>query len=76
MAYTKKRSPIPREEFRHHAEPLQAVIAGIEMEIPIKEYSTGSFGWHLVGKLGITVAGVEVPVQMGLVFTVIGSRND
>lgn len=76
MSYTKKRSPIAREDFKRHALPLEATIAGIEMSIPLKEYSTGSFGWHQVGKLAIEVNGIELPVQMGLTFTVIGSRND
>jgi hypothetical protein len=67
--------PITREDFQKQAQPIKIVINGVEMQAMVKEFSTGSFGWYLTGKLNIEVAGKHIPVQVGLNATVIGSKE-
>jgi hypothetical protein len=67
--------PISRDEFRDKAKPVKVVIAGREFEAEVKEFSTGSLGWFLSGKIMVEVGGVRVPVQVGLNLTIIGSKD-
>jgi len=67
--------PITRPEFRSNARPLTITINGQQMEVPVKEFSTGSLGWYLNNKVGIDVGGTKVMVQMGLNFTIVGSKE-
>lgn len=62
-------------QFREHALPLDVTIDGKSFEVETKEFSTGSFGWYLNGKITLTIDGVRVPVQMGLNLTVVGSKE-
>jgi hypothetical protein len=45
------------------------------MVAPVKIFSTGSLGWYLNGKTSIKVDGVDVPVQIGLNLTIVGSKE-
>jgi hypothetical protein len=67
--------PITRREFLADAKPVNTTFNGIPMEVPIKEFSTGSFGWHLSNKTVIKVGQAPVSVQIGLVMTVVGSKE-
>lgn len=67
--------PISRDEFREHAKSLELTIDGQTMRVPTKEFKTDSFGWYLNGKTTVRINGQEVPVQLGLSFTVIGSKE-
>ena len=67
--------PITREQFRIKAKPVKVVIDGKEYEAEVKEFSTGSFGWFINGKISVEVAGTRVPVQVGLNLTIVGSKE-
>jgi hypothetical protein len=67
--------PVSRKDFRDHAKPVAITIAGANMTVPVKEFSTGSLGWYLNGKTTIEVNGVAVAVQIGLNLTIVGSKE-
>jgi hypothetical protein len=67
--------PISRKDFRAKAKPLSIVIDGQNVGADVKEFSTGSFGWFLNGKVTVLVDGVPVKVQVGLNLTVVGSKE-
>ena len=45
---------ITREQFKQ-AKPVEVVINGIPMTAEVKEFSTGSLGWYLNGKVNVKV---------------------
>jgi hypothetical protein len=67
--------PITRQQFREGAKAVSVTIEGSTMQVPVKEFSTGSLGWYLNGKTMITINGVEVAVQIGLNLTIVGSKE-
>ena len=67
--------PLTREEFRTQAQPVKVVVNGIELSAEVKEFSTGSFGWYLSGKVPVEVGGKRAQVQVGANLTVIGSKE-
>jgi hypothetical protein len=75
MAAKKTICPISREEFRSGAKPVKVVIDGAEQQAEVKEFSTGSLGWYLNGKVTIEVGGKRVPVQVGMNLTIVGSKE-
>lgn len=70
-----KTCPVTRTEFNEQAQSVKVLIQGVEMEALPKEFSTGSFGWYLTGKLMLPVGEKKVNVQIGLNMTVIGSKE-
>ena len=77
----KSECPITKEKFFGEAVPLTLSIAGqTQMEptqgiIGVKEFSTGSFGWHFSGKIVIEVDGVPLKVQVSMNLIVVGSKE-
>lgn len=67
--------PITRAEFRDNAKPVMVQIGDDKLEAEVKEFSTGSLGWYVNGKIKIDVGGVRVPVQIGLNLTIVGSKE-
>ena len=67
--------PVSRADFRAKAKPVSVTINNASLIAPVKEFSTGSFGWYLNGKTTIEVDGVPVAVQIGLNLTVVGSKE-
>ena len=67
--------PITRSQFRTKAQPITITINNVPQMIPTKEFSTGSLGWYLNGKITIEVDGKAVPVQLGLSLTIVGSKE-
>jgi len=67
--------PISRQQFKEHAKPIEVTINGIPMQAPAREFSTGSLGWYLNGKMSVTIDGKPVTVQIGLNLTVSGSKE-
>lgn len=67
--------PVTRGQFLEKAETVKVTINGQEMSAEKREFSTGSFGWYINGKVNITVDGKPVPVQVGLNLTVVGSKE-
>ena len=52
--------PISRSEFREHAKPVPVKINEVPLMAEVKEFSTGSLGWYLNGKMTIDVGGKGV----------------
>lgn len=71
----KKPCPIDRATFRADAKSLTVVINGVPFVATVKEFSTGSLGWNLNGKMEVEVGGVKVPVQVGMNLTLAGSKE-
>lgn len=67
--------PISRAQFRTKAKPVKVVIEGKEQDAEVKEFSTGSLGWYLNSKITLQIDGVNVPVQIGLNLTIVGSKE-
>jgi hypothetical protein len=67
--------PINHRQFREHAKAIEVVINGTHLQAPVKEFSTGSLGWYLNGKMSVTIDGKTVPVQIGLNLTIVGSKD-
>ena len=67
--------PITRDQFRNGAKPVTVTIGNTPLVADAKEFSTGSLGWYLNGKVAIEVDGVPVSVQVGLNLTIVGSKE-
>ena len=66
---------ISRGEFRAKAKAVSVTINNAPLVAEVKEFSTGSLGWHLNGKTTIEIDGKPVPVQIGLNLTIVGSKE-
>ena len=67
--------PISRSEFRDKAKPVTVNINNVPLQAEVKEFSTGSLGWYLNGKMNIDVGGKVVSVQIGMNLTIVGSKE-
>lgn len=67
--------PITRSEFHSHAKAVSVKINEIPLQAEVKEFSTGSLGWYLNGKMTIDVGGKVVTVQIGMNMTIVGSKE-
>ena len=67
--------PVTRAQFQEKAEPLKVSINGQELLAEVKEFSTGSFGWYLNGKILVPIDGKTVSVQVGMNLTIVGSKE-
>jgi hypothetical protein len=67
--------PITRDQFKTGAKAVPVGIAGTTMLAEPKEFSTGSLGWYLSGKVVVDVNGTPVTVQVGLNLTIVGSKE-
>ena len=67
--------PVSRAEFRKHAQPVAVTINNMPLQAVVKEFSTGSLGWFINGKINIDVNGKSVTVQVGMNLTIVGSKE-
>lgn len=67
--------PVGRTQFSKEAKPVDVVINGVPLVAQVKEFSTGSFGFYLNGKVPIKVGDVTVNCQVGMNLTAIGSKE-
>jgi hypothetical protein len=74
-AFRKTECPVTRDEFQAQAKGLEVSINGQSVLAQVKEFSTGSFGWHFGDKVTVKVGDKLVKVQVGLTMTVIGSKE-
>jgi hypothetical protein len=74
-AFRKTECPVSRDEFLAEAKGVEVTINGQVVLALVKEFSTGSFGWHHGDKLTVKVGDTLVKVQVGLTMTVIGSKE-
>lgn len=78
---------ITREHFAQHARALKLDIAKLGSDPfdkavlqphefkPSAGAQYGSFGWYGNGKIWVDIGGEQVCVQMGITFTVVGSKE-
>lgn len=66
---------ISRKQFTENAKPVEVIINGIPMTGEVKEFSTGSLGWYLNGKMTIKIGDTPVTVQIGMNMTIVGSKD-
>lgn len=71
----KTNCPITREEFRNLAQAIEVTIGGSPQLAEVKEFSTGSLGWYLNGKMPLKIGDKVVSVQIGLNLTIVGSKE-
>ena len=67
--------PVTREQFRQNAKAIEVIINGEKMTANVKEFSTGSLGWNINGKLTVKIGETPVTVQVGLNLTIVGSKE-
>src|SRR5690242_8506521 len=67
--------PATRAEFRRSANPISVNIADIPLVADAKEFSTGSLGWYMNGKVSVEIDGRLVAVQIGMNLTIVGSKE-
>ena len=67
--------PITRADFVTKAKPVKIVINDVPLQAEVKEFSTGSLGWYLNGKMTLDVGGTPVSVQIGMNLTIVGSKE-
>ena len=75
MSASKTVCPITHSQFLANAKSVEVTINGQPTLAMVKEFSTGSFGWHHGDKLTFKVGDTLVKVQVGLTLTVIGSKD-
>jgi hypothetical protein len=66
---------ISKADFIAAAKPLEITINGVPMLAEVKEFSTGSFGFFINGKMNVKIGEKSVPVQIGANFTVVNSKE-
>jgi hypothetical protein len=74
-AFRKTLCPISRDAFVAQAREVEVTINGQPVMAQVKEFSTGSFGWHHGDKVTLKVGDTLMKVQVGLTLTVIGSKE-
>ena len=71
----KTNCPITRKEFQEKAKAVPVLINDTKLMADVKEFSTGSLGWYLNGKVTIEIDGKPVSVQIGMNLTIVGSKE-
>ena len=66
--------PMTNNQFLSAAENIITNIGGNNVQLSVKEFSTGSVGWSYNGPLHIQVGNVLVKVMGNLNLTVAGSK--
>lgn len=67
--------PVTRPEFLANAKQVRVQIGDQALTANPKEFSTGSLGWYVNGKVEIPVGDKYVTVQVGLNLTVVNSKE-
>jgi hypothetical protein len=67
--------PISRSDFAAHARSIPVKIGEEAFTAGVKQFSTGSLGWYLMGKTSVNINGVPVAVQIGMNITIVGSKE-
>jgi hypothetical protein len=67
--------PVTRQQFKKDAKQIEVVIDGQKLIADPREFSTGSLGWNINGKITLQVGEARVSVQVGLNLTLVGSKE-
>lgn len=66
---------LTREVFIKEAKAVEVVLNGITLGCEPRQFSTGSLGWNLNGKITLKVGDMHVTCQLGMNLTVVGSKE-
>lgn len=72
----KKSCPVTFDQFEKAGETCVAVINSNTIVGTLKEFSTGSFGYNLNGKILLDIGGKQVPFQVTGNIIAIGSKPE
>jgi hypothetical protein len=67
--------PISRADFRAKAKPVSVTIGSMAQMAEVKEFSTGSLGWYLNGRVTLEIDGQHVPVLINASLVIVGSKE-
>ncbi|MCA1686962.1 MAG: hypothetical protein LC745_13525 [Planctomycetia bacterium] len=67
--------PISRAAFLSKAPKIKIQIGDHKFDAIPRQFGTGSLGWNVNGKITIEIDGIDVPVQVGLNLTLVGSKE-
>jgi hypothetical protein len=67
--------PISRPDFRAKAKPISVTIGSMTQMAEVKEFSTGSLGWYLNGRITLEIDGQHVPVLINASLVIVGSKE-
>jgi hypothetical protein len=67
--------PITRAQFKAKAKTITVSIGDNKYDAMAREFSTGSLGWNINAKVNLEIDGVQVPVQIGVNLTLVGSKD-
>lgn len=67
--------PITREEFKKHASELVVEVGGSKLSARPREFSSGSFGYNVNGKVFIEINGKMVKAQVSGNITIVNSKD-
>lgn len=67
--------PITRAQFKQNVKAIEVIIDGNKHIAVAREFSTGSMGWNISGKMTIMIGDTPVTVQVGLNLTIVGSKE-
>lgn len=70
-----RRCAVTRASFHRDALPISIDVEGQKVYASVKEFSTGSFGWYVSGKITLKVGGIPVDVQVNMNLTVVKSKE-
>lgn len=67
--------PISRADFRAKAKPVSVTIGNVPQMAEVKEFSTGSLGWYVNGRITLEIEGQHVPVLINASLVIVGSKE-
>ena len=67
--------PISRADFRAKAKPVTVTIGNVPQMAEVKEFSTGSLGWYVNGRISLEIDGQHVPVLINASLVIVGSKE-
>ena len=67
--------PISRADFRAKAKPVTVTIGNVPQMAEVKEFSTGSLGWYVNGRITLEIDGQHVPVLINASLVIVGSKE-
>jgi len=69
-----KAAPLSNQDFTTHAKALPLKLGEKSLQADPRTFKSGSFGWSFSGKHSFNVNGIDLPVQISLNMTVVGSK--
>ena len=74
-AFAKTACPITCAKFRKEAKPITVQLGDQTLTLPMKEFSTGSFGYYLNQKIALQIDGEAVTGALQIQIPIVGSKD-